>query len=199
MLKVVLAAVLLATVAFAQVQMPADAYQLRYAANLAVADSFVNLTNGGSNGGDFAANGDICANIYVIDPAQEVIACCACPMTPGHLKTLSAKNDLVVNTLTPGVPTAISVQILFSAGSSCNAGTVAAANLTAGGRAWMTTPHVTPAGSYTMTETEFAKVSVLSTDQLAKLTTYCGWIQANGSGYGICKACKQGAQGAQKQ
>jgi len=196
MFKTLFATVVFSTLSFAQVVMPADAYQLRYAANLAVGDSFVDLTNGGGNGGDFATNGDLCANVYVIDPAQEVIACCACPMTPGHLKTLSAKNDLVVNTLTPGVPTAISVQILFSKGTSCNAATVSTANLTNGGRAWMSTPHVTPGGTYTVTETAFTQVPVLSTDQFAKLTTYCGWIQSNGSGYGICKACKQGSAGA---
>jgi hypothetical protein len=44
-----------------------------------------------------------------------------------------------------------------------------------------------------VTETEFAK-SDLSVSELAKLTTYCGFIQANGSGYGICKSCRQGAQ-----
>ena len=176
-----------------------DAYQIRYAVNLAVGDSFVNLTNGGSNGGDFAVNGDICANVYVIDPAQEVISCCACPMTPGHLKTLSAKNDLLVNTFTPGVPTAVSVQILFSKGTSCNPASVTNASLTAGGRAWLTTPHVTPSGGYTVSEAEFTKIPVIDPDQFLKLTTYCGWIQANGSGYGICKACKQGAQGAVMQ
>ena len=51
-----------------------------------------------------------------------------------------------------------------------------------------------PAGGYGVTETEFAK-SDLSVSELAKLTTYYGFIQANGSGYGICKSCRQGAQG----
>lgn len=199
MLKVFFMAVLLTTAAIAQINTAnPDAYQHRYAANLAVGDSFVNLTNAGANGGDFAVNGDICANVYVIDPAQEVIACCACPLTPGHLKTLSAKKDLVVNTLTPGVPTAITVQIIASKGTSCNAATVSAASLTSGLGAWMTTPHATPSGTYTMTETPFASAP-LSQDQFTKLTTYCGWIKSNGSGYGICNACKQGAAGVARQ
>jgi hypothetical protein len=35
--------------------------------------------------------------------------------------------------------------------------------------------------------------------ELTKLTTYCGFIQANGSGYGICKSCREGAAGAARQ
>lgn len=48
---------------------------------------------------------DICANVYVLADDQQLIACCACPLTPNHLQTLSVKNDLVSNTLTPGIPT----------------------------------------------------------------------------------------------
>ena len=199
MRNMLLAALAFSTVAFSQIVVaPADAYQVRYAANLAIGDSFINLTNTGVQGG-FDPAGNICANVYVIDPAQEVLACCSCPLTPNHLKTLSVKNDLTSNLLTPGVPTSVSVALLASNQITCNASGVNAGNLVAGLRAWGTTIHATPvAGSYAVTETEFAK-SDLSASELSKLTLYCGFIQANGSGFGICKSCKQGAQGGQKQ
>ena len=199
MRNMLLAALAFSTVAFSQAQIvnaPSDAYQVRYAANLGIGDSFINLTNTGVQGG-FDPAGNICANVYVIDPAQEVLACCSCPMTPNHLKTLSVKNDLASNLLTPGTPTSVTVALLAS--TSCNASLVNAGNLVGGMRAWGTTIHATPvAGSYAVTETEFAK-SDLSASELSKLTLYCGFIQANGSGFGICKSCKQGAQGGQKQ
>src|SRR5581483_3510124 len=82
---------------------PADTFQLGYAANLSLGDSYVNLTNAS---GGFEPAGNICANIYVFAEDQQLIACCACPLTPNHLKTLSVRNDLIFNPLTPGVPTA---------------------------------------------------------------------------------------------
>ena len=195
----IFATVALSSVAFGQAAplvLPADAYQLGYAANLNVGDSFVNFTNTGVQGG-FDPAGNICANVYVVDPAQEVLACCSCPLTPNHLKTLSVKNDLASNLLTPGTPTSITMAVIAS--TSCNAAGVNAGNIVGGLRSWFTTLHATPtAGSYAVTENAFAKAD-LSASELSKLTLYCGFIQANGSGYGICKSCKQGAQGATRQ
>ena len=193
------AATLLVSVgAFGQIVAPeADGvYQVRYAANLNFGDSFINFTNTGVLGG-FDPGGNICANVYVIDPAQEVVGCCSCPLTPNHLKSISVRNDLISNLLTPGVPTSVTVAVLASI--SCNPAGVNAQNLVRGLKSWGTTIHATPvAGVYNTTETAFEK-SELSASELSKLTLYCGFIQANGSGFGICKSCKQGAQGGVKQ
>ena len=89
-------------------------YQLRYLANLDKGDSFVNLTNAGTLSG-FDPAGRICVNAYTFDPAEELISCCACPVTPNGLNSLSARNDLISNTLTPGVPTSITVKLVSSA------------------------------------------------------------------------------------
>ena len=35
--------------------------------------------------------------------------------------------------------------------------------------------------------------------ELFKMISYCGFIEADGSTYGICGSCKPGAQGAAKQ
>jgi hypothetical protein len=176
---------------------PADAYQVRYAANLAVGDSFINLTNTGVLGG-FEPGGNICANVYVFDADQQLVSCCSCLLTPNHLKTLSVRNDLVSNTLTPIVPLSVTVALLATAGPTCNAATPVAGNLVSGLRAWGTTIHALPGSGYGVTESEFSP-SPLGVQEFAKMTAYCGFIQTNGSGYGICRSCRQGALGATKQ
>ena len=93
--------------------LPADAVQVGYAANLGAGDSVVNLTSAGTVDG-FDPAGDICANVYVFAEDQQLIACCTCPLTPNHLKTLSAQKDLISNTLTPGVPIGITTMLVAS-------------------------------------------------------------------------------------
>ena len=176
-----------------------DSYQVRYVANLTAGDSTVNLTNAGSTGG-FDPAGDICANVYVFAEDQQLAACCACPLTPNHLRTLSVQKDLLSNLLTPGIPTAITVAIAATNGANqtCDASGITAAQLVPGMRAWGTTLHALPSGGYGVTETEFSP-AILSASQLTKITSYCGFIEAIGSGYGICGSCRTGAAGADKQ
>ncbi len=215
--QVVMGAALLSMVAFAQETaapqhhpLSDDAYQVRYAANLGAGDSIINLTNAGSAGGR-EDDGDICANVYVFDDMQELIACCACPLTPNHLQTLSVKGDLTSNTLTPGVPNDVTVALLATEeqGGSCDPANLSghwdASNsrnwdveTVPGLRAWGTTLHAAPGGGFAVTETEFSQAK-LSDSELYKLTSFCGFIKADGSGYGICGSCKLGAAGAAKQ
>src|SRR6202790_4966244 len=139
-------------------------YQLHYLANLDRGDSYLNLSNAGTLNG-FDPAGRVCVNVYTFDPAEELISCCACPVTPNGLNSLSARNDLISNTLTPGVPTSITVKLLSSLpiAGVCNAASPNAANLVRGMRAWATTLHLntaaTPApGKYQETETPFSRV-----------------------------------------
>ncbi|MDQ2946414.1 MAG: hypothetical protein M3Y27_10805 [Acidobacteriota bacterium] len=201
-------------------------YQLRYLANLDKGDSYINLTNAGTLDGRAPA-GNICVNVYTFDPAEELISCCACPITPNGLVSLSARNDLISNTLTPGVPTSVTVKLVSSAvfdpngvnisATSCNAsgpgtGVIGAPGpppvpntgniITRGMRAWATTLHLNTSGSpavgYQKTETPFSGAE-LSATELTKLQQFCGFIQANGSGFGICKACRFGALGGEQK
>src|ERR1700730_2602067 len=96
-------------------------YQLRYLANLNAGDSYVNFTNAGTLSG-FAPAGNICVNVYTFDPNEELISCCTCPITPNGLWSLSARNDLISNTLTPRVPTSVTVKLLSSAVFSTSGG-----------------------------------------------------------------------------
>ncbi len=184
----ILAIVALASVAYAQ----DDAFQVRYASNLNIGDSVINITNAGTSGGN------ICANVYTFSPDEQLISCCACVVTPNALVSLSANSDLVSNTLTPAHPTSIVVKLLATTGAACNA---AAPGALAGGlRAWGTTLHAAPTTpvTYAVTETGFSAAG-LSAGELARISSFCGFIQANGSGFGICRSCRLGGLGPVSQ
>lgn len=182
------------------------AYQVRYLSNLNVGDSYVNIANVGAISGNDPA-GRMCANIYVFDPNEEPVSCCACPVTPNGLVSLSARNSLISNPLTPGVPTSIVVKILFTANSSgsCDAGGLPipvgeggpSPNLARGGIATATTLHANTATSpatYDTTETSFA-VSELSFTEYTKMVYICNFIQTYASKFGLCKGCQAGGMG----
>jgi hypothetical protein len=191
----------LATAAYGQAiaGAPDDAFQVRYASNLNVGDSVINITNAGTQNTVGGALTNICANVYTFSPDEQLISCCSCTVTPNALVSLSVRNDLISNTLTPAVPNSIVVKLVATAGTSCNASNVPAANLAAGMRAWGTTLHAGPvAQTYALTETAFDKAGI-SAAELARITSFCGFIQANGSGYGICRSCRLGGLGAVKQ
>src|SRR5579871_2944216 len=140
-------AVLLSPMAFAQGPITADPYfQVRYAANVGPTsnvDSYVNITN--TN----AASGNLCVNVYTFSPDEQEISCCACLVTPNGLVSLSAKNDLISNTLTPAIPNSIVVKLTSSLPTG-TAGTVcspAAPGLPASGlAAWGTAAHALSVG-----------------------------------------------------
>jgi len=183
-----LAALALSTAAFAD-----DTFQVRYAANLNIGDSYVDFTNTGA-----AAGANLCINLYTFDPAEELISCCACQVTPNGLQSLSVLKSLISNPLTPAIPTSVVIKAVGTSTTTCNASTVTGANLQHGMLAWGTTLHQntsTTAATYAVTETAFSFAD-LSAAELTHITTTCGFIQSNGSGFGICKGCAAGGLGA---
>src|ERR1700722_13729315 len=90
------------------------AYQIGYAANLNIGDTEINLTNDGIRAGFYGNGslGNICANVYTFDPQEEEISCCSCLITPNGLNSLSAKKDLVNDTLTPATPNSIVIKLV---------------------------------------------------------------------------------------
>jgi hypothetical protein len=194
-IKLALAALAFATAAFAQQD---GVFQVGYMSNLLIGDSYLNISNDGVVNG-FDPAGRLCANIYVFDPSEELIACCACQVTPDGLRSLSAKQDLVSNTLTPGVPGSIVIKLIGSlpVAGACNAAAPGA--LSTGILAWNTNLHQTTVdGTYYGTEVELSQAT-LSATELAKVTAFCGFIQANGSTFGICKSCRFGGLGGAQQ
>lgn len=179
-----------------------DAFQVRYASHLEIGDSVVNISNTGSTGAGLP-RGNICVNVYTFDAAEEMISCCACLVTPNALSSLSARGDLVSNSFSPGVPTSIVIGLVASTpnGNQCDAGSVTSANLAAGLRAWGTTLHALPGSptKFGFTEDDFLW-STLSAPELNQLTSFCHFIEKNGSGFGICASCRfAGMSGAKQQ
>ena len=200
-----LATLAFATVALAQNPITADSpFQVKYASNLNIGDSVFNITNSGASGGN------ICVSVYTFSPDEQEVSCCACLVTPNALVSLSAKTDLVSNTLTPAVPTSIVVKLVATIGGatvgSCNAATAGAgtATISPGLAAWGTTLHGIVAApgveesAVGLTETRFTPAT-LSATELTRITSLCGFIQSNGSGFGICRSCRLGGLGAVAQ
>ena len=193
------AALALSVAAFGQAipGVPSDAFQVRYAANLNLGDSVINISNAGTQNTAAGALTNICVNVYAFSPDEQLVSCCSCMVTPNALVSLSVNQDLVSNTLTPAHPNSVVVKLLATAGAACNASTATAATAASGMVAWGTTLHTGPAG-IAVTETGF-KEKGLSAAELARITSFCGFIQANGSGFGICRSCRLGGQGAVRQ
>lgn len=205
--KTLIVMVLLVSIgALAQNPVTADSpFQIRYAANLNLGDSVINISNSGASGGN------LCTNVYTFAPDEQLISCCACVVTPNALVSLSVRNDLISNTLTPGVPGSVVIKLLSTSGGTCNAGTASTATISPGLLAWgttyrATTTTVTKPGQYWwmpstttttttsyVTESEFTPAT-LSAFELARMSNLCANIQANGSGFGICRSCRFGGQ-----
>lgn len=165
---------------------PSDAFQVRYAANLTVGDSVIDITSAGS-----ANASNICVNVYTFDPNEEEISCCSCLVTPNALASLSVRRDLISNTLTPATPSSVVIKLLASLPNSFGCNAAHPGTLAAGLRAWGTTLHALPSGAPALTETEFAPAT-LSSAELSTISGFCGFIQADGSGFGICNSCRVG-------
>jgi hypothetical protein len=213
-LTFVFATLALSAIASAQIQ--DDAYQIGYAANLNIGDSVVNISNDGASGGFYPNTlgvGNTCVNVYTFDPAEEMVSCCACLVTPNALVSLSAKNDLINNVLTPAIPTSIVVKLFATVPGTTSAGAYTVCNPSlpngftvkspSGMLAWGTTlePSATP-GTYGPVNVPFINSSFLEFGpgfENTELYSICGILQAEGSGYGQCSSCALGALSGTKQ
>jgi hypothetical protein len=207
--NVLLAATFTSVAAFAQITADSP-FQVRYAANLNIGESYINITNTGANGapilgpGFGGASGNICVNVYAFDPGEELISCCSCLVTPDQTVNLGVNADLTVKTLTGVIPTSVTVKLLATlagtggSGTSCTNSAAAVGATTTGVTglaAWGTTLHLNPTGGYDTTETPFTP-STLSAGEAASIGGRCAAILGNGSGFGICTSCRAGALGA---
>jgi len=227
--NIILVALVCAIAAFAQTPASLDwAYQVKYAANLSIGDAYFDIMNTGASGAaplgpgtglGTALNpvtGNLCVNVYTVDPNEELISCCSCLITPDATVHLTALTDLASAAITAtGVaPPSISVKLIATlagaggTGSSATAcaDSAALANTAAfpfpptdrGLAAWGTSLHP-PVGSgpYLTTETPFT-TAVLSGAELVSLTGRCASIIGNLSGHGQCISCSLTALGAAK-
>ncbi|MBV9441761.1 MAG: hypothetical protein JO217_03615 [Acidobacteriaceae bacterium] len=178
-----------------------DAYQVSYASNLNIADAVVNITNAGSSAASTApsssnGSGNICANVYVYQPNEHLLACCSCNTTPNSLNAwpvIFGSGALLANSSTK--PTSVVIKLVATTpGSGANGAAVcdptfqsAPYSLTTGLSVRGTRSHRTPTTDVTLNETLF-QTKALSTGEAQKLQTDC---TALGSG-GTCPACTPG-------
>jgi hypothetical protein len=204
--KLVSAVFVFACAAYSQPNATLDTpFQVRYASNLNIGDSVINITNTGARGAALPSGtsasitGAICVNVYAFSPDEQLISCCSCPVTPNGLVSLSARNDLISNTLTPAQPTAIVIKLYATVpvGGSCSTSSQAPGAATSGMVAWGTSLHALPTTpvTYYGSETPFIP-GTLSAGELNRITQGCFFINALGSGFGICRSCRLGGLGA---
>ena len=186
---------------------PSDAFQIRYAVNLNQGDSVINLTNTGaaSEGPLFAESedpsGNLCVNVYAFSPEEEQLSCCSCTVTPNGLASLSVQDDLLSNTLSPESPESVVIELTASVPAVSGTCDPAAPGDPAPGLvAWGTTLHAITSGNTSLqtTESPFLK-AIPSMAGFTSLTSFCGFIESNGSGYGICKSCRSGGLAGAKK
>jgi hypothetical protein len=87
----------------------------------------------GINGGFYPNTlgaGKLCVNVFTFDPQEEEVACCACLVTPNALVSLSAKNNLINNVLTPPIPTSIVIKLFASTPGTATGGVFSVCNPT---------------------------------------------------------------------
>jgi hypothetical protein len=196
-LLVVLGLLVLAS-CMALAQVTAATYYVDYYANNAgpagTFDQIIRIVNVGSLGTPLTwpARGGICANIYVFDPDQEMIACCSEPISPNELDSAYVGKDLTFNTLTTFIPNSGVVKITLTpnpggAFSTCqptNPVTASDATLAA---VWGT--HLQEPGGNTLFVTETEKHHQnLGADEAAFLPQACSFVLYLGSGRGTCRS-----------
>jgi hypothetical protein len=188
-------------------------YQIGFAANLNIGDSAINLSNDGLLGGFYPnplGAGNLCVNVFTFDPAEEEVSCCACLVTPNGLVSLSAKNDLINNVLTPAIPSSILIKLVGTVPGTATGGVHTVCNPTTLGNfssgilAWGVTlePAATP-GTFGPVNVPFINgndvVNSIYNPEIPDLFSVCALVQAEGSGYGVCGSCALGALSGTKQ
>jgi len=165
----------------------ADTYKVNYFANAntsSAPDGTVYITDVGTSSPN---GGNLCADIFVFDPSQELTECCGCKLTPDGLRTLSVNTNLTANPLTGVILTTGVIKVLSATVVSGGCPMPTAPKVSPGLRAWGT--HIQNA-NFAITETDFQDAG-LSAAELARLGSECSAIVEVGSGKGRC-SCGSG-------
>jgi hypothetical protein len=191
---------------FAQGSVPASAYLVaEYSNNAgpgATADARIRLINVGTLGTPLSDPvGSVCANIYVFDTQQEMIACCACAITPNGRRSINVGNDLTAYPLTHVVPANGVIKIVATdatSGSFCSATRPFDGHYAPGSLAgYFTELEPTSAGTFIVGhEMQYGNLNTTlptpSTSEAAFLPMTCQFINYIGSGNGVC-SCGSGS------
>ena len=176
-----------------------DAFQVNYTANLNLADAVVNVANAGSSAANVAptssnTSGDVCVNVYVYRPTEQLAACCSCATTPNGLYSwpvIYGSSALLANATNK--PNSVVIKVVATSPATSSTATnivcdptfgTAPLSLVPGLAVWGTHIHATPTSTIGLTETAFNKPG-LSLGEATKLQNDCA---ALGSGQ-RCPGC----------
>ncbi len=144
--------------------------------------AYLQLTNTGFSGGN------VCADIFVFDPYEEIQECCSCLLTPNGLRTISVYS-LTDNTLTGAYVYTGSLRVVAAktnASGYCPLPTTDITPVSSAIRTWSTHIQSGPSSGYfTITETA-GQDAPLSSAELGALQNECYAIGLDGSGAGQC-------------
>lgn len=148
-------------------------------------DHVVRLINVGQGGSPtIGPNGDVCANFYIFDNSQIMIACCTCRIPPNALATASIGRELTYNPLTSVVPAAGVITIVPMAAGPAPTECSAVAPIASSDASLLqgSSTHIEISGPAThITETSM-RVATLGTDEAAFLSNACVFVLYLGSG-----------------
>jgi len=151
-------------------------------------DQVVRIINAGTLGTPMTSPvGDICANIYVFDNNQELIACCDQVITPNELDSASVASQLTSDPVTTLIPTAGVIKI---ATTPAPCGTPLSASDASLAVVFATHLQVTGGATY-VTETQIQS-SPLSTGEALFLPQACSFARYLGSGRAFCHTSAPG-------
>ena len=188
--------VFLAAVSFAQTTYKKSlTYQLTYysnALNTSAPDGTVHIVNPGSAVTKLDADGkpldgNLCAQIYVLNNDEQEVECCGCTLTPDSERTLSINKNLLGNPINVRQVTSDGVIKIVSeptpSSGPCRPD-LEVGNVVPELQSWDTHIQAVSDG-YAETEEEFAGAP-LSANELFWLQNQCSAIYTNGSGHGKC-------------
>jgi len=175
----------------------AQSYYVDYFSNnnTSPADQVVRVINAGEFGSPLTVpTGDICANFYVHNADQVMIACCATKLTPNELSSAYVGPQLTSNPLnTAAIPTSGVIKITLTrddTGATCDPRTPSGIPNATLGQVFATHLQVTNGTTY-VTETEKLS-SPLSGFEVEYLPGTCFFLQQIGSGTGVCTVSTPG-------
>ena len=157
------------------------------------ADQFVYIINSGYIGTPLSSNeGTLCANIYVFDAIQEMVECCACPITANALLALSVNNSLTANPLTSVAPASGVIKLVSTLPNGTSCDPTKAGTLSPDLRAWATHLQQPTTGTFITTEAPFLPAPLATGGTSVEegfLPQACSFAQYLGTGKAVC-ACQ---------
>ena len=181
----------------------AQTYYVDYFSNNLTAgeDGVIRIVNVGQGGNPLTVPaGNICANIYVFTPDQEMIECCAQRLTPNELGSGDVFLQLTNNPLTGVVPNAGVIKIVLTPQTGgCNPTAAFSGPDATLGSVWSTHPqrdlYVGTFRFPFLTETEHQPRPFSASEQTF-LPQACSFVWYLGSGFGRCNITESGDAGS---